>query len=180
MRLPLLFPYLNNWSSRWIFLKVFYLKRVNYTLNSYDLFVNIICKHLGLLCLAWLAWSLPSSKSILLRVLLEFSFRFWKESQHIDLICTQFIFCQVTSSSNPSSDRPLAIIMAWLMSKDSHLKKFVRLYNDLGFDVLKCRISPFDLIRPTKGSQVSSFSCKYVNWTATSVSDLFDLHSSFK
>lgn len=55
-----------------------------------------------------------------------------------------------------SGERPLTLLMCWLMSKDSHVKKFVRLYNDLGFDVLKIRISPFDLLRPTKGSQVVS------------------------
>ena len=45
--------------------------------------------------------------------------------------------------------------MCWLMSKDSHVKKFATFYTDLGFDVLKIRISPFDLLRPEKGSQVS-------------------------
>ncbi|KAF2354518.1 Protein of unknown function DUF829 TMEM53 [Trinorchestia longiramus] len=53
-----------------------------------------------------------------------------------------------------TSSRPLTLLFSWLMSKDSHLKKFVKFYTELGFDVLKIRISPFDLIRPTKGSQV--------------------------
>lgn len=50
--------------------------------------------------------------------------------------------------------RPLTILLSWLMSKDSHVKKFVNIYNDLGFDVLKLRISPLDLLRPQTGSQV--------------------------
>jgi len=53
----------------------------------------------------------------------------------------------------PSSPRPLTILMAWLLSKDAHTNKFVKLYTDLGFDVLRVRVSPLDLLRPATGSQ---------------------------
>ncbi|KAA0203840.1 hypothetical protein HAZT_HAZT002329 [Hyalella azteca] len=53
-----------------------------------------------------------------------------------------------------SHGRPLTVLLSWLMSRDSHMKKFVKFYTDLGFDVLKIRISPFDLIRPVKGTQI--------------------------
>ena len=62
----------------------------------------------------------------------------------------------MASTSRPPTERPLTLLMCWLMSKDKNVKKFVDLYNDWGFDVLKIRISPFDLIRPTKGAQVST------------------------
>jgi len=54
----------------------------------------------------------------------------------------------------PGGERPLTILMAWLMSKERHVNKFVSLYNHLGFDVLKVRLAPLDLLRPTKGAQL--------------------------
>jgi hypothetical protein len=62
-----------------------------------------------------------------------------------------FNFPSKIEQSNPG--RPLTVLLSWLMSKDSHTKKFVKFYTDLGFDVLKIRISPFDLIRPVRGTQ---------------------------
>ncbi|KAA0203844.1 hypothetical protein HAZT_HAZT002330 [Hyalella azteca] len=56
-----------------------------------------------------------------------------------------------------SPGRPLTVLLSWLMSRDSHVKKFVKFYTDLGFDVLKIRISPFDLIRPVVMSQTLQF-----------------------
>lgn len=41
------------------------------------------------------------------------------------------------------------------MAKERHVRKYAQLYTNLGIDVLKVRVSPFDLLRPTKGSQVS-------------------------
>uniref|UniRef100_A0A2P2I707 Transmembrane protein 53-like n=1 Tax=Hirondellea gigas TaxID=1518452 RepID=A0A2P2I707_9CRUS len=62
-------------------------------------------------------------------------------------------FCVSPENGSPE-ERPLTLLMCWLMSKDSHVKKFVDLYNEMGFDVLKIRISPFDMLRPVKGAQV--------------------------
>lgn len=50
-------------------------------------------------------------------------------------------------------NRPMTLLFSWLMSKDRHIRKYAQFYNNLGIDVLKVRISPYDLLRPTKGTQ---------------------------
>lgn len=50
-------------------------------------------------------------------------------------------------------NRPMTLLFCWLMSKEKHIRKYAQFYNNLGMDVLKVRISPYDLLRPTKGSQ---------------------------
>ncbi|KAF2354517.1 Protein of unknown function DUF829 TMEM53 [Trinorchestia longiramus] len=52
------------------------------------------------------------------------------------------------------SPRPLVLLMVWLMSKHAHITKYTNFYNSLGVDVLKVRISPLELLQPTKGSQM--------------------------
>ncbi|KAK7081995.1 hypothetical protein SK128_014242 [Halocaridina rubra] len=49
--------------------------------------------------------------------------------------------------------RPMTLLFAWLMSREKHIHKYCQFYNNLGIDVLKVRISPYDLLRPTKGAQ---------------------------
>ncbi|XP_075168942.1 transmembrane protein 53-like lethal (2) k09913 isoform X1 [Haematobia irritans] len=49
---------------------------------------------------------------------------------------------------------PLVLMMAWLMAKQKHLKKYAEIYTDLGFDVMVVHITPWQLLWPTKGSQV--------------------------
>lgn len=51
-------------------------------------------------------------------------------------------------------ERPLAIIAPWLYSKPKHINKFIKIYNDLGIDVLKTCISPMELLKPKTRSQV--------------------------
>ncbi|KAK7081996.1 hypothetical protein SK128_014243 [Halocaridina rubra] len=51
-------------------------------------------------------------------------------------------------------NRPMTILYAWLMSKGKHIEKYVKFYNNLGIDVLRVRVTPFDLLRPTRGTQL--------------------------
>ncbi|KAG0713703.1 hypothetical protein GWK47_001778 [Chionoecetes opilio] len=60
------------------------------------------------------------------------------------------------ASSLSSDGRPLALLFCWLMAKERHIKKYAQLYTNMGIDVLKVRISPFDLLRPTRGSQIAT------------------------
>lgn len=53
-------------------------------------------------------------------------------------------------------DRPLTLLFCWLMAKEKHIRKYAKMYTNMGVDVLKIRVSPFDLLRPTKGSQVAA------------------------
>lgn len=61
----------------------------------------------------------------------------------------------VTQNVNATKNRPLLIILAWLMSKQRHVMKFVNLYMEQGFDVVVVSLTPWQLLWPTKGSKVS-------------------------
>ncbi|XP_045601040.1 uncharacterized protein [Procambarus clarkii] len=60
------------------------------------------------------------------------------------------------SSASSKHDRPLTLLFCWLLAREKHIRKYAQLHTNMGFDVLKIRISPFDLLRPTKGSQVAA------------------------
>lgn len=53
------------------------------------------------------------------------------------------------------NDQPLVVMLSWLMAKRKHIYKYATFYVDNGFDVLNINISPWQLLWPTKGTQVS-------------------------
>uniref|UniRef100_T1GQY4 Peptidase S9 prolyl oligopeptidase catalytic domain-containing protein n=1 Tax=Megaselia scalaris TaxID=36166 RepID=T1GQY4_MEGSC len=55
---------------------------------------------------------------------------------------------------NVPKGRPLAIIMAWLLAKPKQLKNYIDIYINLGFDVITIATSPWQLLWPTKGTQM--------------------------
>lgn len=55
---------------------------------------------------------------------------------------------------NAPKDRPLTIIMAWLLAKPKQLKNYIDIYANLGFDVITVETSPWQLLWPTKGAQM--------------------------
>lgn len=54
-------------------------------------------------------------------------------------------------------DKPLVVMLSWLMAKKKHIYKYATFYVNNGFDVLNINISPWQLLWPTKGTQVSHF-----------------------
>lgn len=58
------------------------------------------------------------------------------------------------SSGNKKKQKPLAVIVAWMLAKDSHIDKYRNLYLTRGFDVLTVDLSPKELLFPASGSQV--------------------------
>ncbi|KAF8787095.1 hypothetical protein HNY73_008725 [Argiope bruennichi] len=66
--------------------------------------------------------------------------------------------------------KPLAVILAWMLAKESHIEKFRQLYISRGFDVLTVNMAPKDLLFPVSGSQV----------IAKNVLDYFTLHKNYK
>lgn len=44
--------------------------------------------------------------------------------------------------------------MAWLLAKPKQLKNYIDIYINLGFDVMTVSISPWQLLWPTKGTQI--------------------------
>ncbi|XP_026470972.1 transmembrane protein 53-A-like [Ctenocephalides felis] len=53
-------------------------------------------------------------------------------------------------------ERPLVVLLTWLMAKQKHIMKFADIYNDHGFDVLNVSINPWQLLWPAKGTQLVS------------------------
>ncbi|KAG5882633.1 hypothetical protein JTB14_001823 [Gonioctena quinquepunctata] len=51
-------------------------------------------------------------------------------------------------------DKPLVVMLSWLMAKKKHVHKYADIYLNHGFDVLNISLSPWQLLWPTKGSQV--------------------------
>ncbi|GAB0090558.1 transmembrane protein 53 [Sergentomyia squamirostris] len=51
-------------------------------------------------------------------------------------------------------DKPLAVLFMWLQAKQKHMLKFAQIYNDNGFDVVTVQITPWQLLWPTKGTQL--------------------------
>lgn len=51
-------------------------------------------------------------------------------------------------------ERPLCIILSWLVSKPNHLMKYADIYLETGFDVMTVTCSPLQLLFPVRGAQV--------------------------
>lgn len=53
-----------------------------------------------------------------------------------------------------SEGRPLSILLCWLMAKNNAVNKYAKFYLDNGFDVLTVRITPTQLLLPTKANWI--------------------------
>lgn len=51
-------------------------------------------------------------------------------------------------------DKPLVILLTWLMAKRKHIFKFADLYAGHGFDILNVNVSPWQFMWPNKGTKV--------------------------
>lgn len=54
-----------------------------------------------------------------------------------------------------TKNQPLTLLYSWMLAKEKHVKKYANFYIDRGINVLQVKITPFDVLRPVKGSQVS-------------------------
>jgi len=55
---------------------------------------------------------------------------------------------------NINEERPLTVILAWLMSQRKHIHKYAKFYLDKGFDVLTVKTTPWQLLWPVGGSHI--------------------------
>jgi hypothetical protein len=62
----------------------------------------------------------------------------------------------ITPNTN-IDNRPLLVLLCWLLSKPNHIRKFVNFYMEQGFDVVTVSITPWQLMWPVKGSRVREF-----------------------
>ncbi|XP_070156868.1 uncharacterized protein [Polyergus mexicanus] len=60
----------------------------------------------------------------------------------------------VIHNVNVANNRPLLVILTWLLSKRQHVMKFVNLYMEQDFDVAVVSLTPWQLLWPTKGSRL--------------------------
>jgi len=61
---------------------------------------------------------------------------------------------QLAVDSQLAEERPLCILLCWLMSQHKHVLKYARFYLDQGFSCLTVRLSPWQLLWPLTGSHV--------------------------
>ena len=60
---------------------------------------------------------------------------------------------EVNTLSEVTAARPLVLLFAWMLSKDSHIEKYRELWISRGYDILTVRTSPFDLLLPLTGGR---------------------------
>nr|CAD7395611.1 unnamed protein product [Timema cristinae] len=53
-----------------------------------------------------------------------------------------------------SENRPLVVLLAWLMAREKHLMKYASFYLEQRFDVLIVNTTPWQFLWPVKGSQL--------------------------
>jgi hypothetical protein len=61
---------------------------------------------------------------------------------------------QLAVDSQLSEERPLCLLLCWLMSQRKHVMKYARFYLDQGFSCLTVSLTPWQLLWPVTGSQV--------------------------
>ncbi|PSN37649.1 hypothetical protein C0J52_05608, partial [Blattella germanica] len=61
---------------------------------------------------------------------------------------------QLLSPKVGENNKPLVVMLSWLMAKKKHILKYANFYMDQGFDVLSVSITPWQLLWPVKGTQV--------------------------
>lgn len=60
---------------------------------------------------------------------------------------------QTLKLDNPR-DKPLCVMINWLLARQKHVMKYATLYLEQGFDVLSVSCTPWQLMWPMKGSQL--------------------------
>ncbi|XP_030034997.2 uncharacterized protein LOC115450962 isoform X1 [Manduca sexta] len=59
-----------------------------------------------------------------------------------------------TMKLNQRMNKPLCIIMNWMLAKPNHVMKYANIYLEQDYDVINVSCSPLQLMWPAKGSQV--------------------------
>lgn len=73
----------------------------------------------------------------------------YKLTPNINLCSTDII-----QNNELNQNKPHVILMSWMLGKIKHLSHYTNLYIDRGCDVITVNITPWQLIWPTRGSQV--------------------------
>uniref|UniRef100_A0A6P7H856 Uncharacterized protein LOC114348371 n=1 Tax=Diabrotica virgifera virgifera TaxID=50390 RepID=A0A6P7H856_DIAVI len=77
-------------------------------------------------------------------------------SKNISLISNEKKNCKVINFElSEPQDKPLVVLISWLLAKKKYSYKYADIYLKQGFDVLNINVSPWQFLWPTKGTQVS-------------------------
>lgn len=76
-------------------------------------------------------------------------------TKNLEIISNDKINSKVSNLqlSNPP-DKPMVILLPWLLAKRKHILKYASFYLDQGFDVLNVECSPWQVLWPLKGVKV--------------------------
>lgn len=54
----------------------------------------------------------------------------------------------------PADNKPLVIMLPWLLAEKKHVNKYAEIYTSKGFNVLSISLTPWQLLWPAKGTQL--------------------------
>lgn len=87
-------------------------------------------------------------------------------TKNLALISRDKINSKVTNLKlHDQTGRPCVLLLSWLMAKRKHMMKFVDYYLNKDCDVLCINVTPWQLLWPTKGTQVGSTITKRSHYT---------------
>ncbi|XP_050502689.1 transmembrane protein 53-B isoform X2 [Diabrotica virgifera virgifera] len=76
-------------------------------------------------------------------------------SKNISLISNEKKNCKVINFElSEPQDKPLVVLISWLLAKKKYSYKYADIYLKQGFDVLNINVSPWQFLWPTKGTQM--------------------------
>ncbi|CAG9865529.1 unnamed protein product [Phyllotreta striolata] len=76
-------------------------------------------------------------------------------TKNISLISNEKKPCKIVDMQlDTPQNKPLMVMLSWLMARKKHVHKYADLYLKHGYDVLNINVSPWQLLWPTKGTQM--------------------------
>ncbi|XP_050299254.1 transmembrane protein 53-B isoform X2 [Anthonomus grandis grandis] len=76
-------------------------------------------------------------------------------NKNLSLLSNEKIDTTVTNFKlNQPQENPLVILLAWMMAKKNHTRKYADIWIQKGFDVLCVTVSPWQFLWPVKGTQL--------------------------
>lgn len=82
------------------------------------------------------------------------SYQVTKNIEHISQDNEIRILERAKPTFSNNENRPLLVLLTWLLAKRKHIMKYVELYTKQGFDVIVVTITPWQLLWPVNGSRL--------------------------
>ncbi|KAK0167311.1 hypothetical protein PV327_004728 [Microctonus hyperodae] len=76
-------------------------------------------------------------------------------TKNIEVICPdEPLTLEKPTGPAYTTDRPLLVLLSWMLAKKSHVMKYANLYLEQGFDVVTVNVTPWQFMWPIKGTRV--------------------------